>query len=247
MWFDAWDFSLLFASHIQTCGGVTFTAFDVGGHEMWRHLWSTFYANVDAIVFVVDSVDQSRFPEVKDELLALLDDPDQGSVPFLVMLNKQDLREAVSAVDMVDILEVCSLTSTKRLTAQLWATLCIICLCFLAGTITHTSSNWSVIIARCAFEITASNGSHLQSPDSTSHKKYSGRQKQNPFSRRHQALEPSLLILPIGRTNKPIERLRLPPSWRRVALFGTQLRVSSSCSIEHRVEECTQNILEGRY
>jgi len=37
-----------------------------------RPYWSNFYENTDAIVFVIDSADETRFSESKDELCKLL-------------------------------------------------------------------------------------------------------------------------------------------------------------------------------
>lgn len=53
-------------------GNMTFQTFDVGGHVIARRLWREYYADVDAIVFLVDSVDRERFDEVKVELDVLI-------------------------------------------------------------------------------------------------------------------------------------------------------------------------------
>uniref|UniRef100_A0A7S0BMI8 Uncharacterized protein n=1 Tax=Rhodosorus marinus TaxID=101924 RepID=A0A7S0BMI8_9RHOD len=87
-------------------GGIVFTAFDVGGHEMWRHLWSDFYESVDAVVFIVDSADRGRFEEAKEELHALLEDPSLISVPFLILGNKQDVAGAAHLNHIIDTLEI---------------------------------------------------------------------------------------------------------------------------------------------
>ena len=48
--------------------GINFTLWDVGGLPKIRHLWPHYYANNDAVIFVVDSQDQVRLPEAKKEL-----------------------------------------------------------------------------------------------------------------------------------------------------------------------------------
>ncbi len=50
---------------------------------------------VQGIIFVVDSADEERFPEVREELHKILSDNELLKVPVLVMANKQDLPNAL--------------------------------------------------------------------------------------------------------------------------------------------------------
>lgn len=48
------------------------TAFDMSGQGRYRNLWEHYYANVEAIIFVVDSTDALRLVVARDELEMML-------------------------------------------------------------------------------------------------------------------------------------------------------------------------------
>ncbi len=78
-------------------GSLTFTCFDIGGQDKIRKLWHNYYANSDAVVFVVDSNDEQRLSGVNEELQKLMKHPYLEHAPFLIFANKQDLPNALEA------------------------------------------------------------------------------------------------------------------------------------------------------
>ncbi len=87
-------------------GNLTFTCFDIGGQEKIRRLWHNYYQGADAVVFVVDSNDTPRFPEVAKELSILMNHPLLKEVPFLIFANKQDLPNAVDTSTLTNKLNL---------------------------------------------------------------------------------------------------------------------------------------------
>lgn len=65
-----------------------------------RQIWKNYYTTVDAIVFLVDTVDRARFVEAKKELDGLLAMDELQHVPFLILGNKIDLPGAASEDDV---------------------------------------------------------------------------------------------------------------------------------------------------
>lgn len=69
---------------------------DLGGQARLRSIWEPYYAEANALVFVVDSADPARFGEAAEAYAALLRHEDLAGVPALILANKQDVAGAES-------------------------------------------------------------------------------------------------------------------------------------------------------
>ncbi|XP_030059360.1 small COPII coat GTPase SAR1A isoform X2 [Microcaecilia unicolor] len=96
-----------------TIAGVTFKAFDLGGHKQARRVWKEYLLAVNGIVFLVDCKDISRLMESKEQLNALMTDETVSNVPILILGNKIDISEAISEETLRDVFGLCGLTTGK--------------------------------------------------------------------------------------------------------------------------------------
>uniref|UniRef100_A0A7S3LDE2 ADP-ribosylation factor n=1 Tax=Amphora coffeiformis TaxID=265554 RepID=A0A7S3LDE2_9STRA len=85
---------------------ISFTVWDVGGQDKIRSLWKHYYQGTDGLVFVVDSSDTSRFEEAAQELHQLLACDEMRGAKVLVLANKQDLPDSVSAFELANKLNL---------------------------------------------------------------------------------------------------------------------------------------------
>lgn len=85
---------------------MTIKAHDLGGHKAARRLWKQYFANVDGVVFIVDSTDTKRLTESAEELQALFEEPALENVPFAILGNKIDLAGTTTELQLKQALNI---------------------------------------------------------------------------------------------------------------------------------------------
>jgi ADP-ribosylation factor-like protein 8 len=98
-----------FNMHKIEKGKVQIKVWDLGGQRKFRPMWERYCRKNDAIVFMVDAAAPKLFPKSKKELHSLLSIPTLDGIPLLLLFNKQDLREARPADEILDALGIKSL------------------------------------------------------------------------------------------------------------------------------------------
>ncbi|ESN93080.1 hypothetical protein HELRODRAFT_156111 [Helobdella robusta] len=75
---------------------IRLSFWDLGGQEELQSLWDKYYAESNAIIYVVDSSDENRLDESKSAFDQMISNASLQGVPLLVLANKQDLPNCVS-------------------------------------------------------------------------------------------------------------------------------------------------------
>lgn len=88
---------------ITTKENILLKFWDVGGQESLRSMWSEYYSQCHAIIFVVDSTDRSRIDEWKHTLTSIMMDDEIEGVPVLMLANKQDKQDRMEIQDIKEI------------------------------------------------------------------------------------------------------------------------------------------------
>ncbi len=92
---------------------INFTVWDVGGQFQIRPLWRYYYQNTAGVIFVVDSNDEQRIAEAREELMTVLANDELRDAILLVFANKMDLPKAMNISEMNEKLGLNSLKSHK--------------------------------------------------------------------------------------------------------------------------------------
>ena len=105
----------MFGMEVETVGykNTTFTSWDVGGRELSRPPWRSYYNGVQGLIFVVDSSDTKRIEYAKEELQRLLNEDGLEDAALLVFANKQDLSGAMSSTEVAEKLDLASVNDRE--------------------------------------------------------------------------------------------------------------------------------------
>ncbi|GKV04972.1 hypothetical protein SLEP1_g17047 [Rubroshorea leprosula] len=79
---------------------------DLGGQLGLRSIWEKYYEEAHAVIYVIDAACPSRFEDSKSALEKVLRHEDLQGAPLLILANKQDLSEAVSAEEIARYLDL---------------------------------------------------------------------------------------------------------------------------------------------
>lgn len=87
-------------------GKCEITLMDLGGHGTRRDLWPTYFAEIQGVIFVVDSSDRERVALAKDVLEKAMAHKYMRGKRVLVLANKQDVVGAMSAEEVASRLNI---------------------------------------------------------------------------------------------------------------------------------------------
>jgi len=84
-------------AHVEqlSLGKINIRAIDIGGHKNVRKTWRNYFPNLDAIVYMIDAANPTRFKESKEELDYILQTPEIKGIPIAILGNKIDKKDAV--------------------------------------------------------------------------------------------------------------------------------------------------------
>lgn len=68
-----------------------------------RKMWREYFIKIDAIVFLVDASDRTRFEESKREFDNIINSEEVGNVPIVILGNKIDKKEAVREEELREL------------------------------------------------------------------------------------------------------------------------------------------------
>lgn len=85
--------------------GKDFDIIEISGSLRYRDYWTSFYSQVEGIVFIIDGTDISRLPIVKEHIFTLFKSI-TTEVPVEILINKYDLEDCASKTSVQNFLEL---------------------------------------------------------------------------------------------------------------------------------------------
>jgi small GTP-binding protein len=84
---------------------VKLQAWDLGGQESSRSMWYAYYTGTDAIIYVIDTHDET-YDDSKTQFYKLLSNEALKNAVILIYANKQDLPGAKKVAEIIQIYEL---------------------------------------------------------------------------------------------------------------------------------------------
>merc|ERR1712217_397583 len=81
---------------------ISFQVWDIGGQDKIRKLWRHYYMGTHGAIFVVDSSDRDHIEDAREELMKMLSEDEMRDAVLLVIANKQDLPNAMTAAEVTE-------------------------------------------------------------------------------------------------------------------------------------------------
>nr|CCA20449.1 ADPribosylation factor family putative [Albugo laibachii Nc14] len=81
---------------------IRFTVWDTCAQDKIRPLWRHYYQDAKGLIFVVDSDDRARVNDACYELQRMLNEDELRDTFSLVLANKQDIPNAMSAAEITE-------------------------------------------------------------------------------------------------------------------------------------------------
>jgi len=94
---------------------LVFTLWDVSGHQKFRPLWKHYYHNTQAVIFVVDASDRSRFEEARKELSKILYERELKDALLLIYANKQVTFPSLKCLYKINVIILSKITTVLNI------------------------------------------------------------------------------------------------------------------------------------
>lgn len=92
---------------------ISLTVWDLVAQDKMRAQWRNYYQNSQGLIFVVDSNDRNRVNDAREELHLMLKEAGLSNTALLVLANKKDLPNAMSAAEVTDQLGLNTISGRK--------------------------------------------------------------------------------------------------------------------------------------
>jgi small GTP-binding protein len=100
--------STIIGFNVETVGykKININSWDIGGRMKINKLEKYYYEGANALIFVIDSSDKERFPDIKDLIKKYSEEELLKNLSILIFANKQDIPGSLNCSEIVDKLEI---------------------------------------------------------------------------------------------------------------------------------------------